>query len=340
MPRICVAIPYFGAWPSYLELYLECCRANPNIDFLFFTDLKLEHQTALGNNVNVHRITLENLLAIIKHTLGINLTGVDPYKLCDLRPAYGVIFREFFSGYDYWGWSDIDIVLGRTKQFLEGIDVYDIWCVRKGWTTGSWTLLRNDEKINNLFRSSPDWKMIFQSSESMAFDECGGVWSQLSRGIPIEKTTSPIVSFTHIVRKAIKEGFISGHFRDIAFEDVPKLLTYDGRIMDIDGQEYFLFHFITAKARWLFIYPNWHGILPKKYYINKYGFFNTYPRQIDILRLVFSCNGFSQIKDKLLRRIKKTLKLLRKGDLNYLWRDLRRRMKIFINTIVINIMQM
>jgi hypothetical protein len=327
MPKICVAIPYFGSWPRYLDLFIASCFANPHIDFLFLTDLPLEQQRTLGANILVHKTTLEDIEAIVKSRLGINLTVVNPYKLCDLRPAYGVIFSEMFSSYDYWGWSDIDIVLGRTEQFLADLDRYDIWCVRGEWTTGSWTLLRNDTKINNLFKRSPDWKKVFQSSGNFAFDECGGVWNELSRGIPIEDTPSSIVSFTHILREAIRDGDIRCHFRDIAFEDIPKLITYDGRIRDHKNREYFLFHFITAKASWLFIYPDWHGRVPKTYYINKVGFFDVYPDRKDKLHLVISRNGLSQIKNKFTRRTRKALKILRKGDFNYLWRDLRRRIK-------------
>lgn len=327
-------IVYYGDWPRYADLYLKSCRANPNIDFLLFTDLKLEIDSVLEKNVIVHKISFEDVVRTLRNRLGINASSDDPYKLCDLRPAYGLIFQEYLSDYEYWGWSDVDVVLGRTGPFLEDLDGYDVWCVREKWTTGSWTLLRNDEKINTLFKRSPDWKMIFQSSQSWAFDECGGVWDQLTRGVAIENTSSPIVSFTHIVQQAKKEGIIKCHFKDIAFEGVPRLLTYDGRIVDIHGDEYFLFHFITAKSGWTFIYPSWHGIVPEKYYINRFGFFATPPMKGDIVRLIFSNNGLDQIKDKFVKRMKKTSELLRKGDFAYLLRDLKRRMRVFFNATI------
>ena len=40
-------------------------------------------------------------------------------KLCDYKPAYGLIFEDELIGYDYWGFCDTDILLGDIYQFLE-----------------------------------------------------------------------------------------------------------------------------------------------------------------------------------------------------------------------------
>jgi hypothetical protein len=37
-PRIRILIPYFGAWPPWMGLFLESCRANPSIDWLLLGD--------------------------------------------------------------------------------------------------------------------------------------------------------------------------------------------------------------------------------------------------------------------------------------------------------------
>ena len=31
-------IPYFGQWPEWIDLYIESCKANSDIDWLFSTD--------------------------------------------------------------------------------------------------------------------------------------------------------------------------------------------------------------------------------------------------------------------------------------------------------------
>ena len=38
MNKICFVVCYFGKWPKWFDAYLESCKYNPSIDFLFFTD--------------------------------------------------------------------------------------------------------------------------------------------------------------------------------------------------------------------------------------------------------------------------------------------------------------
>lgn len=325
MNKICVAIPYFGSWPSYFYLFLESCRANPNIDFLFFTDLKLNNYPPLTKNIIVNSMTFDSLINRIEHKLDIKLAKINPYKLCDYRPAFGIIFQEYFSRYDYWGWCDIDIILGMTSKYLKNLFNFDIWCVRKYWTTGSWTLLNNINKINNLYLNSPDWRKVFQSPINWAFDECAGAWHPLEMGLPPEKTNSPIISFTHIIREEIEKGNMRGHFNDIAYERVPQHLRYNGKLIDNKNREYFLFHLFSTKYKWLFIYPNWHNTIPQCYLINRFGFFPSTPSCMDIILSLFSANSFFQIKDKILKRIHTIRRLLHSGRYEYLFSDLKRR---------------
>jgi hypothetical protein len=34
----------------------------------------------------------------------------NPYKICDWKPFYGHIFREYLVAYDFWGHCDMDII--------------------------------------------------------------------------------------------------------------------------------------------------------------------------------------------------------------------------------------
>ena len=44
----------------------------------------------------------------------------DPYKLCDLKPAYGHIHERDIAGYRFFGYGDIDIVYGQISDFYTG----------------------------------------------------------------------------------------------------------------------------------------------------------------------------------------------------------------------------
>ena len=36
--RLCFIIPYFGKLPNYFPLFLKSCKANPNFNWIVFTD--------------------------------------------------------------------------------------------------------------------------------------------------------------------------------------------------------------------------------------------------------------------------------------------------------------
>ena len=51
------------------------------------------------------------------NTLGISLSPIlkNPYKLCDYKPFFNLIFNVNADSYDYWGWSDLDCVFNVSK---------------------------------------------------------------------------------------------------------------------------------------------------------------------------------------------------------------------------------
>ena len=49
----------------------------------------------------------------------INWGGVNsPYKLCDYKPVYGLIFDEDLQDYDFWGHCDVDLIFGDIRKFI------------------------------------------------------------------------------------------------------------------------------------------------------------------------------------------------------------------------------
>ena len=81
---ICMIIPYFGKFPQWIDLFIQSCRENPEIDFLFFTDDE-EMAECRGENINVVDMSFGEMQKLIHDKLG----GVLPlpYKLCDYRPC-------------------------------------------------------------------------------------------------------------------------------------------------------------------------------------------------------------------------------------------------------------
>jgi hypothetical protein len=62
----------------------------------------------------------EDLAERIRSHFDFEISLERPYKLCDFRPAFGEIFADELTGYDFWGHSDLDLVFGRIRGHLPG----------------------------------------------------------------------------------------------------------------------------------------------------------------------------------------------------------------------------
>jgi hypothetical protein len=184
-PSILLIVPYFGPLPGYAELFFRSCAANPDVHWLLVTD-RAVGGAALPSNVAVERTTLSALKSRIDHVAGFEVTLPTPYKLCDFRPAYGLVFAEEAAGFDFWGHCDMDVVFGNIRHFLTAdvLHAYD-----KVLIHGHLSLYRNSEQANNFFRlEAPrgvNYREAFTSPENKAFDEFSGVRLLLEHhGIP------------------------------------------------------------------------------------------------------------------------------------------------------------
>lgn len=98
MQKIVIIVPYFGSWPSWFGWFLETCRHNETVDWLFFTDCV--QPASAPKNVYFRSMTLDqfNQRASEKLNLKINITR--PYKICDLRPATREAFGRIVDAAD------------------------------------------------------------------------------------------------------------------------------------------------------------------------------------------------------------------------------------------------
>ena len=99
--RKCVLIVvYLGQWPVWFPAFLLSCKQNPDFDWLIFSDCPIPEVEI--PNVKFIPFSMEkfNCLASKKLALPINIEF--PYKLCDFRPAFGILFEEYIREYSFW----------------------------------------------------------------------------------------------------------------------------------------------------------------------------------------------------------------------------------------------
>ncbi|OGW75558.1 MAG: hypothetical protein A2Z72_01380 [Omnitrophica bacterium RBG_13_46_9] len=170
MKKIIILMPYFGKWPPWFELFMQTCVYNPTVSWIFFTDA--DRPAEKCQNVDFVGMDLKQFNSLCSEKLGLQVQK-RAYSLCDLRPAYGKIFSDHINGFDFWGHSDIDVFYGNIRAFFteEILNKYDIISSRNGMLSGHFTIYKNVEEINALFRKLPNHEILFTDKRYLLVDE-------------------------------------------------------------------------------------------------------------------------------------------------------------------------
>jgi hypothetical protein len=174
-------VPYFGDLPVWFPATLHSCAQNPEFDWLFILDSIPEEFLNSGRPIpipkNLHFIesTLQDFVLWSSQKLNTSFELQRAYKVCDLRPVFGEIFNELIGSFDFWGYTDIDIIWGQISSFAtpEVLSQSDIISSVPGGIRGHFTLLRNCETINQLYLSIPNYISNLNKFKECNMDERG-----------------------------------------------------------------------------------------------------------------------------------------------------------------------
>jgi hypothetical protein len=126
-------------------------------------------------NIRFLKSSREEIGKLAEKSLDMKVSLSSNRKLCDLRPAYGVIFDDYIKSYDFWGYCDIDVIWGDIRSFYNEniLKNYDVVSARKNRMAGHFSLLRNTPEINLAFRAHPQLEEIMKTTAYCWFDERG-----------------------------------------------------------------------------------------------------------------------------------------------------------------------
>ena len=173
MYRLLTISCYFGKLPEHFPEFLRSVEMNPTIDFLLVTDCEIDNPPS---NVQVYNCSFEEIKERFQSEFDFQIVLDRPYKLCDFRPAWGVVFREYIKDYDFWGHCDMDMIFGDIRAFLpdEVLSRYD-----KIYKLGHLAYYRNTKENNHRYQLDGGvcYKAAFTTSEGVAFDEIAGIYN-------------------------------------------------------------------------------------------------------------------------------------------------------------------
>lgn len=187
MSKIAFLIPYFGKWPEWMPLYIDSIERNPTIDFHFITDCDTSISSA--PNIFFHRQTFQEYVEFAQKTLNVPITIPNAYKICDLRPFFGIIHADIIKDYDFFGWTDVDLLFGEIRRFYtdEILANFDVLSTHEIRLAGHCALLRNTEKNRKMGYKVYDWKGALLNPAFVGIDEhgmtnalCMTFWDKLS----------------------------------------------------------------------------------------------------------------------------------------------------------------
>lgn len=249
--KILLILPYFGTLPPNWHGFVNSCKDNSDIDFLFISDCDIEKDIA--PNIKVIRQTWADFTSKVIsdfRSLGYKRVCLShPYKLCDMKPAYGFLFKEYIGAYDYWGYMDCDLVWGNMKKFLTEVefDNYD-----RVFKYGHLSLYRNTDRMNLLFtkeiRGITTFRYAISTSLSQNFDEIAENQITIHEGIPFYNhshdasfiNTDYEYRWRNLYRPDLGEVFV----RDASGATYSYAMNEDG---SIDETEVMYIHFLTKK---------------------------------------------------------------------------------------------
>jgi hypothetical protein len=231
--KVLLILPYFGSYGPWFPLYLHSLARQKTLDLLLVSD---SNPPDLPSNARRVDMTLDGLREFATARLGMPVRLHRMRNICDLRPAYGLVFEEFTQGYDYWAFGDEDVLYGDLDGMLapELDGNADLVVPGTDGKSGHLTMVRNGARTNQLAMKDPVYERVLMSREHWAYDETS--WR---RGAAIS-------SFHTIVTAAEARGELSIRRGLPRLANVPKpgrWFIYDGcHIRQDDGRELLYYH--------------------------------------------------------------------------------------------------
>lgn len=290
--RVAMILPWYGAKPWYWPLF-EASAKRIGMDVIVVAENGFRVKE---RNFRVVEMSLDEVRRRAERALGTGVNLTRGYKLCDLRPMYGVVFADILKGYDYWAYGDCDVIYGRKfNDFLAKVadGDWDVATVQSKWLSGPFTMLKNVPKINTLFERARDWRKTLGCSDNQIFDELGENWFQMYcfGGVPLDDLYKRDWTFGSVVWNAPDIRFLH---EDVICEDQLKrgvVRMHANGVLMFDTREIGMFHYIAAKTSPAFTGLMLPGEYADEYMLTRNGYL---PAGNGILRAAVAAGHFAR----------------------------------------------
>lgn len=159
-----------------VPVFLASCRYNGTINWIIRTDCGIPINSP--ENIKFIPISVSAYIANVSERLNIKFRPAGNYKICDVKPMCGDLYRDEIADYDCYGFGDLDIIYGDIRKFYtDDILSYDVISTHEWMLSGHLTLFKNVDFLRKAYLKIPNWKKYLETPQITRFDE--DVYSQL-----------------------------------------------------------------------------------------------------------------------------------------------------------------
>lgn len=145
--KIAMFAPYFAKpgvnFPNYFEYWQKSAGANNKIDFYIPTNIDTS-RCRKYDNIHYLPMTDQDFWDKVQSVLDFPISH-DYYKTGEYRILFGIIFKDLIREYDYWGYTELDMIYGDILKFVSPYIENDAEVI--GYTA-PFRLMKNMEKLN------------------------------------------------------------------------------------------------------------------------------------------------------------------------------------------------
>jgi len=171
-PWLVIICVYFGRWPAWINFFVESCKWNPSVHWRIYTDCGEPANCA--DNVTYVPVSFDDYAANARARLGVGFEPTNAYKICDLKPAFGLLHEAEIAGYPFFGYGDLDVIYGNIETFYRALrDPYDVISTHPERASGHFLVLRNTRALRRAFELIPDYAQLLASPRHTGIDESG-----------------------------------------------------------------------------------------------------------------------------------------------------------------------
>lgn len=170
---------------------------------------------------------LESFKKRVKNKLGIDCPiEYGSPKVWDYRCALGLLYEDEIKDYYAWGHCDFDVVFGDVNKWVtdEVLDKAAIWSNHHSYVNGCFSLYKNCDIVNNLFKRFGLWEHMLRNRNPLGW---------------VEQEYSRIVESS-----GLKYSY--NFFQGWPYTTTPNLVKENGKLYQ-DGEEIMMFHFRRSK---------------------------------------------------------------------------------------------